>query len=302
MNLAEPEEMARLLPSPGDPVLPPERLIQLEAHLMREITQEVPNRNARTSRALSRQRGRFAAVALPLGTAATVLAAVLTFSNGESERPSGDADAVELLNRIAAVAAAQDAPAARNDQYVFTLTQGTQEIMDEGRDTFRRSDWHAVDGKRDGLAKITVLSGPSGRGTKDMTLQADPHHATLRELQALPTDTDKLYARVWAATKSEGPTHEQAALELIGSMLQDAALLPKVDAALYRVAARIPGVTLVERAEDVAGRPGLGLAFGDGDDRDVWVFDEADLKYLGSNEVALLDVGIVDKVGETPAS
>jgi hypothetical protein len=303
MNPVDREEMARLLPSPGDPVLPSERLIQMEAHLMREITQEAPARGARSeagepSPARPRRRLR---IAVPVGVAAAVVATVLTLATGGSRQPSPDPEAVELLNRIATVAAAQNAPAVRDDQYVYTVTQGMQEIQGEGRDTFRRSDWQAVDGERDGLARITVLAGPSGKGTRDMKLEADPNSTTYRELQALPTDTDKLYERVWTATEGQGPTHEEAALEMIGSMLRNATLLPEVDAALYRVAARVPGVTVVEDAKDAAGRAGVGLAFGDGDEREVWVFGEKALNYLGSGETALLDVGVVDEAGVTPA-
>lgn len=301
MNPVDREEMARLLPSPGDPVLPSERLTQMEAHLMREITQEAPARVTRPEAGgprPARPRRRFA---IAVGVAAAVAATVLTLATGGSRQPSTDPEAVELLNRIATVAEARNAPAVRDDQYVYTVTQGTQEIEDQGRDTFRRSDWQAVDGKRNGLARITVLDGPSGRGTRDMKLEADPNSTTYRELQALPTDPDKLYERVWTATEGQGPTHEEAALEMIGSMLRNATLLPEVDAALYRVAAKVPGVTVVENAKDAAGRAGVGLAFGDGDQREVWVFGEKDLDYLGSGETALLDVDVVDEVGATPS-
>ncbi|CAL9344007.1 hypothetical protein SUDANB108_00322 [Streptomyces sp. enrichment culture] len=302
MNPPEHEELARLLPSPGDPVLPSDRMTQLEAHLMQEITREAPSGSTRPAgRGTFRPRPsrRLAAIAVPVATAAVAVAALLTVGGG-APAPSTDPEAVRLLNRIATVAAGQDAPRVRDDQYVYTLTQGTQQVMDSGRDTFRRSDWHAVDGTRDGLARITVLSGPSGKGTTDMTLEADPNHTTYRELQALPTDTDALYEHVWNATEGQGPTHEEAALEMIGSMLEGATLLPDVDAALYRAAARIPGVTVVDRAKDAAGRTGVGLAFGDGDDRDVWVFGRKNLKYLGSDDVALLDIDVVDEPGRTP--
>jgi hypothetical protein len=308
MKPDEREEMARLLPSPGDPVLPSDRLTQLEAHFMREITREAPAPSARPTGenpgenpARPRPFRRFAAIAAPVATAAAVVAALVTAGDGGTGRPSTDPEAVRLLDRIAAVAAEQQAPHVRDDQYVYTLTEGTRQVMDQGRDTYRRSDWHAVDGERDGLARITVLSGPSGRGTEDMTLQADPNRATYRELEELPTSTDQLYDHIWSATEGQGPSHEEAALEMIGSMLQDATLLPRVDAALYRAAARIPGVSVVRDAEDAAGRTGVGLSFGDGEDRDVWVFGEKDLKYLGSDEVALLDVGVVDEAGQTPA-
>ncbi|MGW0609391.1 CU044_5270 family protein [Streptomyces sp. NPDC002788] len=308
MKPAESEELARLLPSPGDPVLPSDRLSQLEDHLMQEITRQAAPHTRVTPpapRAAHRPRRRLALIAVPLGTAAALVATVLALGvSGGTERPATDKEAVNLLNRIATVAAAKNTTQVRDDQYVYTQTQGTQQVMDQGEDTFRRSDWHTVDGSRDGLARITVLSGPSdpsGQGTYDMKLEADPNATTYRELQALPTDPDKLYQQVWAATEGQGPTHEEAALEKIGTMLPGAILLPQVDAALYRAAARIPGVTVVDNAEDAAGRPGVGLTFGDGDDRQVWVFDRNSLNYLGSDEVALLKVGVVDKIGETPA-
>jgi hypothetical protein len=213
--------------------------------------------------------------------------------------PVTDQEAVGLLDRIATVAAAEDAVPVRDDQYVYIRVQGTQQIMDKGKDVFRRSDWHAVDGRRAGLARTTVLSGPSGQGTKDMRLDADPNAATYRELQALPTEPDALYRKIWADTEGQGPTHEKAALEAIGGMLNEAALLPQVDAGLYRAAAKIPGVSVVEHAEDAAGPARHQLAFGDGDDRDVRVFNRTTLHYLGSDEVALLDV-VVDKIGEAP--
>ncbi|MEV5388321.1 CU044_5270 family protein [Streptomyces sp. NPDC052721] len=304
MNPTEREELARLLPSPGEPALPSDRLAQLEAHLMQEITREAPTpstRSAGDGPVPSRPLRLLAATAIPLGTVAAVVAAVLTVVIGRGGQPSTDPKAVELLNRIAAVAAAQDTPPVRDEQYVYTVTQGTQQIMDEGQDTFRRSDWLAVDGERDGLSRITVLAGPSGKRTRDMKLQADPNGTTYRELEALPTDTGELYKKIWTATKGQGPTHEKAALEMIGSMLQGATLLPAVEAALYRTAARIPGVTVVDDAQDAAGRAGVGLAFGDGKDHEVWVFEKKNLSYLGSDRAALLDIDVVDKVGQTPA-
>ncbi|MFF9624776.1 CU044_5270 family protein [Streptomyces griseosporeus] len=305
MNHAEREELAALLPSPGDPVLFPERLARMEARLRRETAEPGPVRlrrdtGAGTGRPVRHRR--YTAIALGLATAAAVVAALLTAGAGPAGQPSTDPEAVRLLDRIAAVAAVRDAPEVRDGQYVFTLTQGTRQVVDEGRDTVRRADWQAVDGRRHGLARITVLSGPSGTGTYDMRLGADPDGVTYRELQALPTGTDALYDRIWSATRGQGPTHEEAGLERIGSLLPTAALLPEVNAVLYRVAARIPGVEVVDHAEDAAGRAGIGLAFGGGRDRDVWVFREADLRYLGTAEAALLDVAVVDEAGGTPAA
>ncbi|KOV74869.1 hypothetical protein ADL00_00865 [Streptomyces sp. AS58] len=311
MNSAEREELTRLLPSPADPKLPPGRMLQLEENLVQEIARQSaaqagPQGSGAPEHLGSRPspfRGRrgFRLGALPVGLAAAVVGAVVVagLDTGQ-ETPRTDEEAVVMLNRIATVAAAQEATPVRDDQYVFTQVQGTQQIMDDGEDVFRRSNWHSADGNRRGLARITVLSGPSGEGTRDMSLAADPNATSYRELQALPTDPDQLYDMVWKQTEGQGPTHEEAALEHIGSMLPGATLLPQLDAALYRAAARIPGVTLVQHAEDAAGREGIGFAFGSGDDRDVWVFDRNSLEYLGSDDVALLKTGVADALGEAP--
>ncbi|QKW09996.1 CU044_5270 family protein [Streptomyces sp. NA04227] len=305
MNPTERQELAGLLPSPGAPVLSSDRMTLMEAHLMQEITKEAPTPTptpapAGASRVRPRRlRRAVVLLAVPV-TAAAVLTTVLTVGGDDPAGPATDSEAVALLDRIATVTAAKDAPAIRDDQYVYTLIQGTEDLTDKGLDTFRRADWHAVDGRRDGLARTTVLSGPSGKGTTDMRLQADPNATTYRELQALPTDPGALYDKVWSATEGQGPTHEEAALEMIGSMLEGATLLPDVGATLYRAAARIPGITVVDGAEDASGRSGVGLAFGDGEDRQVWVFDKH-LAYLGSDDVALLDVSVVDRLGQNPA-
>jgi hypothetical protein len=85
-------------------------------------------------------------------------------------------------------------------------------------------------------------------------------------------------------------------------MLDEATLLPEAGAALYRAAAKIPGVSVVEHAKDQAGRPGIGLSFKERDERHVWVFGKKTLDYLGSEKSALLNAGVVDKIGDEPRS
>ncbi|MER5938573.1 CU044_5270 family protein [Streptomyces sp. NPDC001928] len=307
MNPKERQELAGLLPSPGAPVLSSDRMTLMEAHLMQEITKEAPTATptpgpAGAGRVPPRRLRRAVALLAAPVTAAAVLTTVLTVGVGDGPAgPATDSEAVALLDRIATVTAAKDAPAIRDDQYIYSLTQGTADLRGKGLDTFRRADWYAVDGRRDGLARTTVLSGPSGKGTTDMQLEADPNATTYRELQALPTDPGALYDKVWSETEGQGPTHEEAALEMIGSMLEGATLLPDVGATLYRAAARIPGITVVDDAEDASGRSGVGLAYGEGEDREVWVFEDKNLTYLGSDDVALLDVDVVDRLAQTPA-
>ncbi|MFK4099292.1 hypothetical protein ACI2L1_04245 [Streptomyces sp. NPDC019531] len=93
-----------------------------------------------------------------------------------------------------------------------------------------------------------------------------------------------------------------AALEKIGDMLPDATLLPEPDAALYRAAAKIPGVSVVTGAKDYTGRPGIGLSFKERDGRTAWVFDKKSLDFPGSVDESLLDVGVADKAGDISAT
>ena len=334
---AEREELARLLPSPGEPVLPSDRQDLLRDHLMRELTQEVQavrgtqeaaetaeNATVRGGshepvprlgrRPLTRPSRRFAMIAVPVATAVVVAGAVVVGAV-VSAPPTPDQKAVDLLNRIATVAAAKKAVTVHDDQYVCISVEGSLEITevaDSGTQIYRRSDWTAVNGKRPGLARTTVLSGPSLPGDRapkgvaqDMRLSADPNVTTYRELEALPTDPDTLLKKIYADT-GDGDSGDSVdrgqALELIGDMLATATLLPDVNAALYRAAAKIPGVTVVETTKDLAGRPGIGLTFKDRDDHETWVFDKRSLAYLGSNEKALLGAGVVNKVGEMPGS
>jgi len=314
MNPEEREELARLLPSPGEPVLTSDRHDLLKDLLMRELTDQAPElRDTATApgRRARAPRRRFAVIAVPLATATAIVAAVLAGAVG-SKTASTDADAVDLLHRIAEVAAAKKSVPVRDDQYVYVRTQGSMKFSENDVRILREASWNAVDGKRAGLRRITVLVGPPFRardpfsgyskGTHDMRLSPDPNVTTFRELQALPTDPDALLEKIYAGTKGEGQTRESAALEKIGDMLPDATLLPELDAALYRAAAKMPGVSVVTDAKDYTGRSGIGLSFKERDGRTVWVFDKKSLAFLGSRDQALLTVGGADKAGETPAS
>ena len=323
MNPEEREELARLLPSPGEPVLTSDRHDLLKDHLMRQLTEQAPQipqipqipelqHNATVSARRARApRRRFAAIAVPLATAAAIVAAVLAGTAG-SKPATTDADAVDLLHRIAEVAAAKEAVPVRDDQYIYVRTQGSMRFSESENDirVLREASWTAVDGKRAGLRRVTVLMGPTFRprdpfssyskGTHDMRLSPDPNVATFRELQALPTDPDSLLEKIYAGTKGEGQTRESAALEKIGDLLPDASLLPELDAALYRAAAKIPGVSLVTDTKDYTGRSGIGLSFKDRDGDTVWVFDKNSLQFLGTPDEALLNVGVANRAGETP--
>ncbi|MFF5075880.1 CU044_5270 family protein [Actinoplanes sp. NPDC000266] len=74
--------------------------------------------------------------------------------------------------------------------------------------------------------------------------------------------------------------------DLLGESYPPAALYP----ALYRAAAKIPGVLVVDDAVDAAGRHGVALARVDESGlRQELIFDKSDYTYLGTRMVRTTD-------------
>src|SRR5262249_1566596 len=80
---------------------------------------------------------------------------------------------------------------------------------------------------------------------------------TYRFLQSLPTDPHALLKVIYEAEEGHGQTPDQEAFTTIGDLLRESIAPPDVSAALYRAAALIPGVTVVQGARDAIGRPGV---------------------------------------------
>ncbi|MES4904431.1 MULTISPECIES: CU044_5270 family protein [unclassified Streptomyces] len=79
---------------------------------------------------------------------------------------------------------------------------------------------------------------------------------------------------------------------LVGDLIRESLMPPKVSAAFYRAAAKIPGVVVVPDAVDAAGRHGVAVARADSGRstlREELIFDEKTGEYLGERSVALED-------------
>lgn len=107
----------------------------------------------------------------------------------------------------------------------------------------------------------------------------------------LPSDPDALYEHLErvAAGHPEG-VHEEM-FTLVGDALRETNASPEQRAALYEVAARIPGVELIGAVKDPAGRAGLAVAMRSEADgiRHTLVFDPATSVLLAEEQVALGD-------------
>ncbi|MFF2127792.1 CU044_5270 family protein [Streptomyces olivochromogenes] len=336
------QDLAELLPAPGRPVLAQDRHRVLREHLMEHITHETTheqsgatNTSPDTSPSASpvpparrRPGRRLVLVAAPLALAAVVslgVVAVDSAQDGKRDTPAAGVTAddhqkaTQLLDRIALAAADRPAVTVRDDQYIYTKSQGSAgelgvdfsspEELSKRKGTFkveeykgpvRREQWDSADGKRDGLRKGVALTDPSKKMVMDMK---GAGYLTFRQLQALPTDPDALLKKLSGDAKSvEAGRVTEVVVENLGAILDDATLLPDLSAALYRATAKLPGVRVVEHVKDAAGREGIGLTFDGAPKGYAWVFDSSSLVYLGTTKSALLGTGVSDKTGEVPVS
>jgi hypothetical protein len=109
---------------------------------------------------------------------------------------------------------------------------------------------------------------------------------------------------------------------VIGDLLREDPVPARVRAALYRVAARIPGIQLLDPTHDGIGRPALDVSLNDGFDgnRDELLFDPRTANLIGERitvlrppssfhvkpgtvvcESTYISSGIAERVGQPPA-
>jgi DNA-directed RNA polymerase specialized sigma24 family protein len=128
----------------------------------------------------------------------------------------------------------------------------------------------------------------------------------------------RAYARTGLAPAA-GDHRDDELFTLVGDVLRSAPLPSDLRAALYRVAARIPGIHLIGEVRDTAGRGGVGVAFDDPARRRILIFDPQTAELLGEQsvllepgdyldaapgtvvgEAAYLEAGVVDSTRERP--
>ncbi len=322
----EREEIARLLPALVDRNLPGRRHQILKDYLMLEMDRQ--HDTAPTPERMRRPRRRLGLIALSLATAGAIAVSYTLAVSGDRHRTTEstaiDSGAVQLLNRAATVAYNKPALTVRDDQYVYIKSFGTALVTNgdapAGHQSFlpkphSREVWLSVDGTRDGLL---VESGSR------IPLDTDPrpglNDPTYRYLESLPTDPDVLLRKIYTDTKGAGPGPKEEAFVTIGDALREQLAPPKVSAALYRAAAKIPGVVIVPDAVDSIGRHGIAVAFNRaGGERTEWIFNGRTLDFLGEASVQTKDTGwakagqvtdssavvkraIVDQPGQPPTS
>lgn len=242
--------------------------------------------------------GRWAALtALPVAAGVAATAAVLALSGSAVPPISPDkpithrsaehtTDAVALLGKVA-LAADHTTTAVRADQFIYLDSRVS---WGYGQPVHRRQVWLSADGSQQGLlvepGKVSVTGGdqiPLDRNDKPSI--ADP---TYTYLTHLTTDPKALLALVhdYVHRNGGGNGFDEETFTLIGDILRENLVPPKLSAALYRAAAMIPGITVLPDVTDAAGRHGVAAAWTDihTGARQSWIFDPNTLTYLGQRD------------------
>ncbi|MFF0478310.1 CU044_5270 family protein [Streptomyces sp. NPDC004284] len=309
-------ELARLLPAPSAPPLPDGRQSQLEEHLLNEIRTPAP-----APAAPARPVRRALLIGAPVTAAA--LAAVLavgTLTGGGTDAPPAAASRVEApvvpieegstvqlastVQRIAAAASAQRIPEPKPGQYIYIkskvsfLTSMFNGDTDESRTwvqpLHQREVWKSPDGRKGWLDEPGYQ--PDGGITLDLGGQEGLPYLSYDWVKDQPADPDRLLAAV-RATAGDGGSRDrdQQAFEAIEEIINEQLVPAPTAAALYRAAAKIPGVSVVPHSQDAAGRTGLALARLDeqSGERTELIFDRKTFVYLGSRGVQIKPSGEV---------
>lgn len=251
-----------------------------ELELLRSLPFEIAEPNAearahakglllrRIDRSSTRRRTVLLAAA-GLATAGVVAAFVGVGTHGD-----GSASAATLLRRIATTARAQP-PTKPPGRGQFAYTKSLVAWMSGGDgwtalSPGMRESWygrrHARIHERWGKPMFLSAADRAGwiaAGRPQVNPREDSANFPVTPRPELPTDPDALYARIHDSAVGQGNGTLPEMFTLIADDLKETGASPALRAALYEVAARIPGVELVGPATDRLGRHGVAVAYVD---------------------------------------
>jgi len=225
-----------------------------------------------------------------VAVSAAITAALLAGSPGHSAPPAGPPSGTPVLTvayvlgRAASAAAAAHQPVPRPGQYIYVSSVATELSLEGGSNgqldawltTTDRRIWQSASGYRAGVLQrvargqqklpwgVTPPPAPGGRVQWDPLSAlacpgAAPPQGSYAFLATLPTAVPQLQAWIYGHKEGSQPANEQVWTD-IGDLLRETLVPPKLAAALFKVAATIPGARVVRNATDAAGRSGIAVA------------------------------------------
>jgi hypothetical protein len=283
---------------------------------------------------LRRRRATRAAAGGVATVAALAVAATAIFGGGGTDGRSpvnipgeqvqaAPQDAVSLLGQIA-LAAGRQRIDIRDDRFIYEKRQFVTDVPVQGnldnQVAGMSESWLSVDGSQPGWHTFPDKRGEPYSGAIPPNPRPSLEDPTYKYLTTVTTDPDTLLAQVRAAVAARPGNSkpvandladpDQDAFEVIGGILNRTMLPPKLGAALYQAAARIPGVTMIADIADLAGRPGIGVrrASAVRGTSATWVFDRQSYEFLGASSerktrgpsYAVLTRVVVDRARQAP--
>lgn len=206
----------------------------------------------------------------------------------------------QLLGQISLAAAEASRPALKPGQYVYiesrTADSFVKTVDDEStlasHKLHTRQVWESADGTKGWLIDPAVNDSPEGEtlslpDEQGNTPQASLNGPSYDYLSKLTTDPDELLAKIYKETKGMGNSPDQQAFTTIGDLLGESYPPAALYSALFKTAAKIPGVVVVNDAVDAVGRHGVAVARLDetSGEREEWIFDEKTHVFLGERSV-----------------
>jgi hypothetical protein len=290
-----------------------------------------------------------AVLALSGAVAVAVGLAVALSLRGGAANPSSAAAAV--LQRAADAAAAAGSPwQLRPGEYWYVKSYETSagaqvadpsvrggiRVIVDALTTTERQVWISVDRPGLDVRRITrAITFLSAAARQQWIRDGRPHQVPLttrwqlppddfiqpyRQLLALPSNVDALWRMLERYAGNGSPTSRHAEMFTeIGDLLREQPIPPKVRAALYVAATRIPGIEMVGMTRDGVGRRALAVGFTYGGIRQELLFDPHTYVLLGERSVVLrapssyhvkpgsvktgltyVSFGIVKRIGQVP--
>ncbi|MFD8027983.1 CU044_5270 family protein [Streptomyces sp. NPDC048231] len=221
----------------------------------------------------------------------------------------------QLVDQISVAAADGPRPVMKPGQYVYIASQSADTFVKTVDDKsslashalHKRQIWKSADGTKGWLIDPAVNDSPEGETLSLPDEQGHPFEAYLNApsydyLATLPTDPDQLLEKIYKETKGHGNSPDQEAFTTIGDLLGESYPPAELYSALFKTAAKIPGVVVVDDARDAIGREGVAVARLDETSgaREEWIFDKKTHVFLGERSVQVKPVteyGVTMKPG-----
>jgi hypothetical protein len=173
--------------------------------------------------------------------------------------------AAVVLDKAAAAAARQDNATGK---YFFTESEWISSELNSSPQVYRVGPYLRQDWFGNGVDGLVVLAAGGSWRTLPQTAPSNSG-MTWAQLRSLPTAPGPLLAIVAKLAVGINPKYPTSSafgeFEVIGQLLFENPIPPAVQAALYQVAARLPGIKIADTA-DLVGRPAVEVYMEPGPD------------------------------------